>query len=96
MKSTHAISALSALLFAGAAFAGGGPYPEPAIPAADAVAKSRAEVVAELREAQRLGLVTTGEEDIRTASPAEARMIAEAGRRAAESERLTAEGKHAE
>ena len=95
MKSTHIVSSVFAALFAGAAFAGGGPYPLPAIPTSDAV-KSRAEVVAELREAQRLGLVTTGEEDVRTPTEREARMIADAGRRAAESERLTAESKRDE
>ena len=95
MKSIHAASSVFAMLFAGAALAGGGPYPLPAIPTSD-FAKSRAEVVAELREAQRLGLVTTGEEDVRTPTAREAQMIAEAGRRAAEKERLAADSKHAE
>lgn len=93
MKSKYAV--LLALVFAGSALAGGGPYPEPAIPSSD-VEKSRAEVVAELREAQRLSLLTTGEEDVRFPSASEERMIAEAGRRAAESERLTAGPAHAE
>lgn len=93
MKSKYLV--LSALVFAGSAIAGGGPYPEPAIPSSE-VFKSRAEVVAELREAQRLGLLTTGEEDVRIASPRQEKMIADAGRRAAESERLTADPAHGE
>ena len=93
MKSKYFV--LLALAFAGSAFAGGGPYPQPAIPTSDS-AKSRAEVVAELREAQRLGLLTTGEEDVRTPTPSQASQIAEAGRRAAERERLTADRTHAE
>jgi hypothetical protein len=95
MKSIRFASSVFAMLFAGAALAGGGPYPLPAIPQSDFV-KSRAEVKAELREAQRLGLVTTGEEDVRTPTPREAQMIAEAGRRAAENERIAAESKRAE
>ena len=95
MKSIHAASSVFAMLFAGAALAGGGPYPLPAIPQPDSF-KSRAEVVAELREAQRLGLVTTGEEDVRTPTAREAQLIADAGRRAAEHERLVAESKRAE
>lgn len=95
MKSTHVITSALALLFAGSALAGGGPYPLPAVPTSE-VAKSRAEVVAELRAAQRLGLMTNGEQDIRVASPSEERQIAEAGRRAQEEERLTAERPRAE
>ena len=95
MKSKHGVMSVLAILFAGSAIAGGGPYPEPAIPTSEG-AKSRAEVVAELREAQRLGLVTTGEETVRTPSPSQAKLIADAGRRAAENERLTAEQKHDE
>lgn len=90
MKAIHGITSVLALLVAGSAFAGGGPYPLPAVPTSEA-AKSRAEVVAELREAQRLGLMTNGEQDIRVASPGEERQIAEAGRRAHEEERLMAE-----
>jgi hypothetical protein len=95
MKSKYAVLSMLAVLYAGVAVAGGGPYPEPAIPTSEAT-KSRAEVGAELREAQRLGLLTTGEEDVRTPSAGEARQIADAGRRAAENERVTAETMHAE
>ena len=95
MKSKHGVVSVLAVLFAGSALAGGGPYPDPAFPTSE-VTKSRAEVLAELREAQRLGLVTTGEDGIRFPSPSQAKQIADAGRRAAESERLTAEQKHDE
>ena len=49
---------------------------------------SRAQVVAELREAQRLGLVTVGEEDVPQATAQQARLIAEAGEKAAASEQV--------
>jgi hypothetical protein len=45
---------------------------------------TRARVVAELREAQRLGLITVGEEDVPQPTAEQNRMIAEAGNRAAE------------
>jgi hypothetical protein len=95
MRSKYAVLSTLAILYAGSALAGGGPYPEPAIPTSE-VAMSRAEVVAELREAKRFGLLTTGEEDVRTPTPGEARQIADAGRRAAENGRVTAENKHSE
>jgi len=119
MKATASIVAV--LVFAsGAAFAGGGPYPEPAIPEsgtsktrAQVLAelheaqrlglihvgegdirsdpskqpgsiKTRAQVVAEMREAQRLGLLNFGEGDVPVASPEQEKLIADAGRRAAE------------
>jgi Domain of unknown function (DUF4148) len=118
MKSTATIVAM--LVFAsGAAFAGGGPYPEPAIPESgtsktraqvmaelrdvqglgltnnegdvfsdqskhSGPTKTRAQVVAEMREAQRLGLLNFGEGDVPTASPEQEKLIADAGRRAAE------------
>lgn len=44
---------------------------------------SRAQVVAELREAQRLGLITVGEGNVPTPTAEQARLIAEAGARAA-------------
>jgi hypothetical protein len=43
---------------------------------------SRARVVAELREAQRLGLIPNGEQSIPEMSAEQARLIAEAGDRA--------------
>jgi hypothetical protein len=46
--------------------------------------RSRAEVVAELREAQRLGLLSVGEGNAPTATPEQERMIAEAGKQAAD------------
>lgn len=53
-----------------------------------AAAKSRAQVIAELREAQRLGLLNVGEGDAPVATPEQERLIADAGRRAAEPTRL--------
>lgn len=122
MKATQSIVAILVLSAAGAAFAGGGPYPEPAIPESGPMSraqviaelrdaqrlglvtvgegdipsdprhqvatKTRAQVVAELREAQRLGLISVGEEDVPVATPAQERLIAEAGRLAAERTRL--------
>lgn len=49
---------------------------------------SRAQVVAELREAQRLGLITVGEEDIPVPTAEQSRRIAEAGTKAAASEKV--------
>jgi hypothetical protein len=46
----------------------------------------RARVVAELREAQRLGLITTGEEDIPSFTDEQNRMVAAAGEGAAVAE----------
>ncbi len=66
MKAIHALTSVLAISVAGAAFAGGGPYPEPAVPTVEST-KSRAEVMAEAREANRLGLLTVGEEDVRVA-----------------------------
>jgi hypothetical protein len=54
--------------------------------------RSRAEVVAELREAQRLGLVSYGEVEKRIATPEQERQIAEAGRRAVEQRQVAATG----
>lgn len=123
MKATQSIVAMFVLSAAGAAFAGGGPYPEPAIPESGSVSraqviselreaqrlglmivgerdvpsdprhqvaatKSRAQVIAELREAQRLGLLNVGEGDAPVATPEQERLIADAGRRAAEPTRL--------
>ncbi|HEU0205027.1 MAG TPA: DUF4148 domain-containing protein [Burkholderiaceae bacterium] len=53
--------------------------------------KSRAEVVAEAIEAQRLGLIAFGEGDTPIATPAHEEQIAAAGRRAAERLRLATE-----
>jgi hypothetical protein len=47
---------------------------------------SRAQVVAELREAQRLGLITVGEGDTPEPTAEQARLIAQAGERAAASQ----------
>jgi Domain of unknown function (DUF4148) len=123
MKATQSIVAMFVLSAAGAAFAGGGPYPEPAIPESGSVSraqviselreaqrlglmivgerdvpadprhqvaatKSRAQVIAELREAQRLGLLNFGEGDAPVATAEQERLIADAGRRAAEPTRL--------
>jgi hypothetical protein len=126
MKATQSIVAMFVLSAAGAAFAGGGPYPDPAFPESVPVSraqviaelreaqrlglmsfgegnvpsdprlevastKTRAQVIAELREAQRLGLMNFGEGNVPVATPAQERLITEAGRRAAEPTRL-AEG----
>jgi len=53
--------------------------------------RPRAEVVAELREAQRLGLVGYGEVEARIATPEQERQIAEAGRRAVEQAHVAVE-----
>lgn len=70
-----------ALSAAGSAFAGGGPYPEPFLSEGDSV-KSRSEVVAEMQEARRLGLLTVGEEDVLVATAEQEAQIAQAVRRA--------------
>lgn len=49
---------------------------------------SRAQVVAELREAQRLGLITVGEEDVPVPTREQSRRIAEAGAKAAAGEKV--------
>ena len=49
---------------------------------------SRAQVVAELREAQRLGLVTVGEGDVPEPTAEQARLIALSGERAAASDKV--------
>jgi predicted RNase H-like HicB family nuclease len=67
MKATYAVLSVFAMSVAGSVYAGGGPYPEPYMVQGESV-KTRAEVRAELREAQRLGLVSTGEEGIRFAA----------------------------
>jgi hypothetical protein len=54
------------------------PAPTPSKP------RSRAEVLAELREAMRLGLLAVGDGDIPVATAAQERLIAKAGRDAAE------------
>lgn len=50
---------------------------------ANLVVTSRAQVVAELREAQRLGLIPEGEADIPQVTEVQARRVAQAGRSAA-------------
>lgn len=52
------------------------------MPAAFVATKTRTQVVAEAREARRLGLVGYGEASAPTATPAQLRMIADAGLRA--------------
>lgn len=83
MNAIHTLASLLALSLAGSAIAGGGPYPEPAVPTSEST-KSRAEVMAEAREANRLGLLTIGEEDVRVASAEQEAQIFAAGRRASE------------
>lgn len=62
MNATKSIVAIFVLSAAGAAFAGGDTYPLPAIP--ESAPTSRAQVIAELREAQRLGMTIVGERDV--------------------------------
>jgi hypothetical protein len=89
MKTIHTVLSVIAIGVAGSAFAGGGPYPvdEPPI---EGPGKSRAEVIAELKEAQRLGLVSTSEAGVPESTPHQEALIAAAGRRAAEEERYAA------
>lgn len=87
MKSIHTLMSVVAFSLAGSAFAGGGPYPEPAIPGGESV-KSRAAVAAEAREAQKLGLLTVGEEDVRIAMPASVKSRAEVAAEASEAQHL--------
>jgi hypothetical protein len=92
MKTASTLLSVVALALSGSAFAGGGPYPEPYLDQSSAEV-SRAQVVAELREAQRLGLTTIGEGDVPEATQQQQQLIAEAGRRAAEEERIAAASK---
>lgn len=98
MSSKHVLFAMLLGTFAGMASAGGGFYPEPAIPetpgptwraevAVEEVEmkpKSRAEVAAEAAEVARLGLLDFGEGDAPVATPDQERQIALAVRRAVE------------
>lgn len=88
MKRIHTLLTLIAIGVAAPAFAGGGPYPveEPS----DGTGTSRAQVIAELREAQRLGLMSVGESDPPVATARQQSQIAAAGQRAAEAERMAA------
>jgi len=90
MKAVHTLVSVAAFVIAGSAFAGGGPNPYPPETSASDAPVSRAQVVAELREAQRLGLIPEGEGDVPSATPEQAQMIADAGRRAAEQEKAFA------
>jgi hypothetical protein len=69
----------------GIAAADGPPYPEEPVFKST---KSRAEVIAETLEAIRLGLVMKSEGEVPVATPEQEKLIAEAGRRAAEASRL--------
>jgi hypothetical protein len=86
MKTIHTVLSVIAIGVAGSAFAGGGPYPVDE-PPAEGPGKSRAEVIAEFKEAQRLGLVSTHEAGMSESTPQQEALIAAAGRRAAEEER---------
>jgi len=83
MKTIHTLLSLVAIGLAGTALAGGGAYPvdEPAT-----TGKSRAEVIAEWKEADRLGLLTISEAGLPESTPRQEAQIAAAGRRAAEEE----------
>lgn len=92
MTSIHALTTVIAFCVAGSAIAGGGPYPVDEAPIAGS-GKTRAEVIAEYKEAQRLGLTTVGEGDVPQGTPQQEALIAAAGQRAAEQERLAATAK---
>lgn len=87
MKTIHTMLSVVAFSLAGPAFAGGGPYPLPAVPTVEST-KSRAEVMAEAKEAQRLGLLTVGEEDVRFAAAESVKSRAEVSAEAREAQRL--------
>jgi hypothetical protein len=87
MKTSYAVLSVFAMSVAGAAFAGGGSYPEPYL-AESGPGKSRAEVIAEVKEAQRLGLLSVGEGDYPViASAASGRSRAEVVAEMAEAQR---------
>ncbi len=87
MKTIHTVLSAIAIGVASSAFAGGGPYPVDE-PSTAGPGKSRAEVIAEFEEAQRLGLVSTSEAGVPESTPHQEALIAAAGRRAAEEEQL--------
>jgi hypothetical protein len=87
MKTIHTLLSVLAFSVAGSALAGGDVYPEPAIPSSESV-KTRAEVIAETHEAQRLGLLTVGEEDVRVAMPESVKTRAEVIAETREAQRL--------
>ena len=61
MKTKAAVFAVFAIGLAGAALAGGGAYPEPYLDKSDGPGRSRAEVVAEVLQAQRDGTLGNDE-----------------------------------
>jgi hypothetical protein len=61
MKTKAAVFAVFAISLAGAASAGGGAYPEPYLYKSEGPGKSRAEVVAEVLQAQRDGTLGNDE-----------------------------------
>ncbi len=73
MKSARVLSIATLMSVAGAAFAGGGPVHYPGdflfVPGDRAKPVDRAQIVAELREAQRLGLISLGEADSNIRAP---------------------------
>ncbi len=74
------ISGLTLLLgISASAWAGGGPYPPSFEYASSAFSKTRLQVIAELGQAQRLGLISVGESDAPAATPEQEQMIADAG-----------------
>ncbi len=61
MKTKFAVLSVLAMTVAGSALAGGGAYPEPYLWHGEST-KSRAEVIAEMEEAKRLGQFSVGDE----------------------------------
>ena len=78
--STAVLLAVSAGAWAGT-WDGIEPYPS-AVQGEDVSTKTRAQVIAELHEAMRLGLIVNGERDFPVMTPVQVRMIAAAGERA--------------
>jgi Domain of unknown function (DUF4148) len=83
MNSRNLALCLGLIAANGCAIAGGGPYPDPALEDLGP-GKTRAEVIAEMQEARRLGLLHFGESDPPIATAEQEVQIAEAGRRARE------------
>jgi len=88
MKTIHTLLSVIAVTLAGSAVAGGGAYPVDE--ATVSAGKSRAEVIAEWKEAQRLGLLEVSEAGGPESTPRQEAQIAAAGQRAVEEERYAA------
>jgi hypothetical protein len=79
---TSAIFLIAVLSCATGVVLAEGPLDYPVEQAQSMSPKSRAQIRAELAEAQRLGLLSSGEQDTPVATPEQERLIAESGLRA--------------